>query len=96
MLVPARHRPALRYSILTRLAQRFCRQQAMATPVTAWSRVQRIRPDNVGLTQGQEQFLMTFRCAEQRAIVCRTFLAYSQETSCEPPGPIRSGNATLD
>lgn len=83
MPVPARHRPALRHSILTRLAQRFCRQQVMTTPVTAWARVQRIRPHNAGLTQGQEQFLMTFRCAEQRAIVCRTFLGSPEETGCE-------------
>lgn len=83
MPVPSRHRPALRYSILTRLAQRFCRQQAMATPVTAWARVQRIRPHNVGLNQGQEQFLMTFRCDERGAVVCRTFLAYQHESSCE-------------
>ncbi len=96
MLVPLHQRPALRYSILARLAQRFCHQRALATPVTAWSRVQRIRPDNVALTQGQEQFLMTFRCTEGRAVLCRTFLAYPPETGCEPPEPMHSGNATLD
>jgi len=85
MLVPAQHRSALKYSILTRFAQRFCRQQATTTSVTAWSRVQRIRPNNVALTQGHEQFLMTFRCAEQRAVLCRTFLPYPQETGCETP-----------
>jgi hypothetical protein len=58
--------------------------------------VQRIRPDNVALTQGQEQFLMTFRCTEGRAVLCRTFLAYPPETGCEPPEPMHSGNATLD
>ena len=96
MFVPPQHRSALRYSILTRLAQRFCSRQTMATPVIVWSRVQRIRPDNAALTQGKEQFLMTFRCTERRAELCRTFLAYPHETGCQPPGPTHSGSATLD
>jgi hypothetical protein len=85
MRVPSQHLTALKYSILSRLAQHFCRQQTLTTPVTAWARVQRIRPDNVALTQGQEQFLMTFRCAEQRAVMCWNFLGYPPEASCGPP-----------
>jgi len=96
MLVPPQHRPALRHSILARLAQRFCRQQGLATPVTAWSSVQRITPSNVALSQGQEQFLMTFRCIERRAVLCQTFLASPQETGCTPPEPTQSGNITLN
>jgi hypothetical protein len=94
MPVPRQHRVALKYSILNRLAQRFCSRQALTTPVTAWARVQRIRPDNVALTQGTEQWLMTFQCAEKHAILCRTFLAYPLETSCEPPAPTSSGSTS--
>ena len=82
MRVPSQHRTALKYSILSRLAQRFCREHPLPTSVTAWARVQRIRPDNVALTQGQEQFLMTFRCAEKRAVVCQNFLGYPPEAGC--------------
>jgi hypothetical protein len=96
MRIPSQHRTALKYSILSRLAQRFCRQQTLATPVTAWARVQRIRPDNVALTQGHEQFLMTFRCAEKRAVVCQTFLGYPPEAGCEPHGFQRSGSVPGD
>ena len=96
MRVPSQHRATLKYSILSRLAQRFCRRQTLATPVTAWARVQRIRPDNVALTRGQEQFLMTFRCAEKRAVVCQNFLGYPPETGCEPPELTPSGSAPVD
>ena len=96
MRVPSQHRTALKYSILSRLAQRFCREQPLTTPVTAWARVQRIRPDNVALTQGQEQFLMTFRCAEKRAVVCQNFLGYPPEAGCEPPGFAGPGSAPAD
>lgn len=72
--VPAPHRPALRKSILLRLAQHFCSRQALEASITAWSSVQRIRPDNVALTQGREQFLMTFRCVAGQAVLERTFL----------------------
>ena len=96
MFVPPRHRPALRYSILTRLAQRFCRRQTRDTAVTAWSRVQRIRPDNAALTQGKEQFLMTFRCVERRAVLCKTVLGDARETDCEPSRPTHSRRVTLD
>jgi hypothetical protein len=96
MRIPSPHRTALKYSILSRLAQRFCRQQTLATPVTAWARVQRIRPDNVALTQGHEQFLMTFRCAAKRAVVCQNFLGYPPEAGCEPHGFRRSGSVPVD
>jgi hypothetical protein len=96
MRIPLQHRVPLKYSILSRLAQRFCRQQTLATPVTAWARVQRIRPDNVALTQGQEQFLMTFRCAEKRAVVCQNFLGYPPEAGCEPPGLTGPESAPVD
>jgi len=92
MRVPSQHRAALKYSILSRLAQRFCQEQTLTTPVTAWARVQRIRPDNVALTQGQEQFLMTFRCTEKRAAVCQNFVGYPPEAGCEPPDLTRSGS----
>jgi len=74
MPVPRQHRVALKFSILNHFAQCFCSRQALTMPVTAWARVQRIRPDNVALTQGAEQILMTFRCAEKHAVFCRTFL----------------------
>jgi hypothetical protein len=93
MRVPSQHRPALKYSILSRLAQRFCQRQTLTTPVTAWARVQRIRPDNVALTQGHEQFLMTFQCVAQRAVVCQNFLQYPPQAGCKPPGPTHSGSA---
>ena len=96
MRVPSQHRNPLKYSILSRLAQRFCRKHMLTTPVTAWARVQRIRPDNVALTQGQEQFLMTFRCAEERAVVCQNFLGYPPESDCEPPGLTRPRSVPVD
>jgi hypothetical protein len=96
MRIPGPHRTALKYSILSRFAQRFCRQQTLTTPVTAWARVQRIRPDNVALTQGHEQFLMTFRCAARRAVVCQTFLGSPPEAGCEPHGFRRSGSVPVD
>jgi hypothetical protein len=96
MLVPRRHSAALKQSLMTRFAQHFCRRQTMTTPITAWSRVQRVRPDNIALTQGQEKFLMTFRCVEQRAFICKTFLSSPQENSCLTPEERSSDNTILD
>lgn len=83
MFVPRPHRPALRYSILTRLAQRFCQRHTQDMRVTAWATVQRIRPDNAALTQGKERFVFTFHCANRQAELCHTFLAHPQETGCQ-------------
>jgi hypothetical protein len=96
MPVPRQHRRALRYSIMTRLAQRFCQRQTLPAPVTVWSTVQRIRPDNASLNQGNEQFLMTFRCVERQAVLCRTFLAYAPAVPCEAPDATPAGPPALN
>ncbi|MBM3222335.1 MAG: hypothetical protein FJZ47_00820 [Candidatus Tectomicrobia bacterium] len=82
MPVPIPYRQPLMQSIMTRLGQRFCRQQNLATPVTVSAHVQRIRPDNLTLTEEDERFLMHFRCAAQQLILCRTFLYVTNAAGC--------------
>ena len=92
MFIPRQHRLALRQSILARSAQRFCRKHTQDGIVTAWSRVQRILPDNPHLSRGEERFLLTFRCEEKRAVLCSTFLEQLHRTDCEPSArPTLSG-----
>jgi hypothetical protein len=83
--VPPRHRPALKRSLLSRLAQRFCRRHPAAGQVTVWSTTQRIRPANVALTRGRNRFLMTFVCAEEDAVLCQTMLDRRGTTNCRLP-----------
>lgn len=83
MPVPAAHRVTLRYSILTRLAHYFCRTQPVRTPVTAWARVERIRPENLQLSQGKEQLVMAFRCTEQGLVLCENIVGYRPDPACE-------------
>jgi len=80
--VPRVHRPSLKRSILARLAQRFCRLHSSPGRLTAWSRIQRIRPANAGLTQGIERLLMSFECTESGAVVCRTLIDRQDTGAC--------------
>jgi hypothetical protein len=83
--IPRRYRPALKRSLLSRLAQRFCRRHPVAGQVSVWSTTQRIRPTNAALTQGRNRFLMTFVCAEEGAVLCRTMLDRHGTTNCRLP-----------
>jgi hypothetical protein len=82
MAVPRAHRPDLKRSILTRLAQRFCRLHPMPGRLTAWSRIQRIRPTNADLTQGIERLVMSFECTESGAVLCRTLMDREETGAC--------------
>jgi hypothetical protein len=83
--LPRRHRPALKRSILSRLAQRFCHRHPVSGQVTAWSQIQRIRPTNAALTQGKNRFLMTFTCTEEGALLCRTLVDRRETRNCRFP-----------
>jgi hypothetical protein len=87
MPVPRQHYPSLKHSILTRLAQRFCRTQTPTGHVTAWSTIQRIRPANVALTQGKPRFVLEFSCAQGKATLCRTLLAPHNASTCPDDRP---------
>ncbi|MDH3599934.1 MAG: hypothetical protein OEU26_09895, partial [Candidatus Tectomicrobia bacterium] len=80
--VPRAHRPALKRSILARLAQRFCRLHPFPGRLTAWSHRQRIRPANIDLTQGRERFVMSFACTESGAVLCRTLMDRQETGAC--------------
>jgi hypothetical protein len=91
--IPRPYRPALKRSILSRLAERFCRQPPSGQ-ITVWSNVQRIRPDNAALTRSHRRFLMTFTCTEEGAVLCRTMLDRRRTTNCPAPteaGPSSAG-----
>jgi hypothetical protein len=80
--LPRAYRPDLKRSILTRLAQRFCRLHPMPGRLTAWSRIQRIRSVNVGLPQGIERLVMSFECTESGAVLCRTLMDRQETGTC--------------
>jgi hypothetical protein len=85
MPFPQQYRRTLKQQTLLRLAQRFCHSQPMAESVRVASVIRRIRPDNVALTRGHEQFWMQFRCLQGQAVLCRTFLhprARPADTAC--------------
>ena len=62
-------RAAVRRSLLERHARRFARAHPDAGEIEAVAVVQRITPDNLELTRGQELPLMRFTCAGGRAVV---------------------------
>ena len=80
--VPRAYRVSLKRSILTRLAQRFCRLHPLPGRLTAWSRIQRIRPAHIGRTQGRERFVMSFECTESGAVLCRTLMDRKKTGAC--------------
>ena len=87
MPLSRQHYQSLKHSILTRLAQRFCRTHATTGRVTAWSTIQRIRPENVALTQGKPRFIMEFSCSQDGAVLCRTLLAPHNASTCPDDRP---------
>lgn len=72
--LPKGTRPAIKKSIMTRAAQRFCRRRAIVDPASVWVNIQRISPDNVDLTRSQERFVMSFRCERPGAHVLTTMM----------------------
>jgi len=62
-------REAVRRSLLESHAQRFARSHPHAGEIEAVAVVQRITPDNLELTRGEELPLMRFTCAGGRAVV---------------------------
>ncbi len=64
-----REREAVRRSLLERHARRFARTHPDAGEIEAVAVVQRITPDNLELTRGEERPLMRFTCAGGRAMV---------------------------
>jgi hypothetical protein len=80
--VPRVHRPSLKRSIFTRLAQRFCRRHPIPGRLTAWSRIQRIRPANASLTLGIERVVMSFECTASGAVLCRTLIDRHDTGAC--------------
>jgi hypothetical protein len=83
--LPRRYRSALKRSILSRLAQRFCHRHPVPGQVTAWSHIQRILPTNAALTQGKNRFLMTFACTQEGALLCRTLVDWRETMNCRFP-----------
>ncbi|MYC91204.1 MAG: hypothetical protein F4X15_06990 [Gemmatimonadetes bacterium] len=65
----AEERQAVRRSLLERHARRFARAHPDAGEIEAVAVVQRITPDNLELTRGEERPLMRFTCAGGRALV---------------------------
>ena len=55
---------AIRKSLLTRHARRFARAHPDAGEIEAVAIVQRITPDNLDLTRGEERLLMRFTCTD--------------------------------
>ena len=62
-------REAVRRSLLERHARRFARAHPDAGEIEAVAVVQRITPDNLDLTRGEELPLMRFTCTGGRAVV---------------------------
>lgn len=83
MRVPRKHRAAVKHSILTRSAQRFCRHYPSTPPVDVWIALQRLRPEEHPSPPVSERFLMTLQCVAQRAILCRTFLGDAASSACQ-------------
>ena len=89
--VPREYREALKQSILSRAAQRFCRRHP-TDAVVAETVTQRITPDNVNLDQGETKFLMEFQCRNGGAVVCRTLLNLERSKECcWPPWKVSPG-----
>ncbi|MGQ4807452.1 hypothetical protein NKDENANG_00801 [Candidatus Entotheonellaceae bacterium PAL068K] len=89
MPVPRRHRRVLKSSILSRMAQRFCRTQPTSGLIMVRSVVQRVHPGNAALTQGHKRLLMDFRCEQGEAVMCRTLVTRlrrgkKQPSTCSP------------
>ncbi len=88
--VPRQHRAALKRSILTRLAQRFCRRSPITDRVTAWSHIRRIHPARAALQRERRRFVMSFQCSEVGPVLCRTLLDRHENPACQSvplPGP---------
>ena len=83
MAVPHTARPALKRSILQRLAQRFCRQEPVPGRITAWAESQRVSPTNIALTQGRKRFIMRFQCGESSTQMCKTLLDRGDVNHCQ-------------
>ena len=60
---------AIRKSLLTRHARRFARAHPDAGEIEAVAIVQRITPDNLGLTRGEARLLMRFACTGGDAVM---------------------------
>lgn len=60
---------AIRKSLLTRHARRFARTHPDAGEIEAVAIMQRITPDNLGLTRGEERLLMRFTCTGGDAVM---------------------------
>lgn len=84
IVVPWKHRDELRQSLLERSAARFCRQNPLEGTVRATALVQRLVPEDPGLTKGEEQFVMEFECSGGKAAVKRTFLDILRELGVIP------------
>jgi hypothetical protein len=69
--VPKAHRRALQQDIMKRLAGRFCRLHPVEGDLTAWSWVQRVRPERQR-PRPFWRFLIGFRCAGSEAVVVKS------------------------
>lgn len=66
MAVPPQHRRELRQSILTRMAQRFCRMHPVSSPVVVSAIGQRLRPDQTAVQPGTPRVITEFQCHQGR------------------------------
>lgn len=82
MLVPRQYRQEIRASLLARLAQRFCRHSSLEGTITAWSTIQRIRPENVALSKGQKRLVLEWQCRQEMVLVCRSLLSQRPSPQC--------------
>ncbi|HUI26727.1 MAG TPA: hypothetical protein VL403_11650 [Candidatus Kryptonia bacterium] len=88
--IPDEDQPALKESILSRLAQRYCDWKSNDS-VMVLADTQRIEPGNAALDHPETKFLMEFQCHDGRAVLCRTMVNLERSQDCRwPPwGPKR-------
>ena len=68
------YRPALKRSILTRMAQRFCRHHPLPGRISVQADLQRVLPPHVVPQHAPPRFVMSFECAESKPVLCQTMV----------------------
>ena len=68
------YRPALKRSILTRMAQRFCRHHPLQGRISVQADLQRVLPAHVVQQHKPPRFIMSFECTESKTTLCQTMV----------------------
>ena len=82
--VPEEDRPALKQSILTRLAQRYC-DWRHDDSVMVLADTQRVEPGNEALDHPETKFLMEFQCHAGQPVLCQTLVNLERSKDCRWP-----------